>query len=64
MPDRMNADPDDGVDDFKAESLMAILRTIPQTDGTCSAVTSKARQYGSTVFASTLDECSKRPART
>ena len=35
---------------------MVILRAVPQTDGTCSAVVSKAREYGSTVLASTLDE--------
>ena len=56
MPDPMNADPDYGVDDFKAENLVAILRAVPLTDGTCSAVASKAREYGSTVLASTLDE--------
>ena len=60
----MNAVPQDrpksdyGVDDFKAENLVAILRAVPLTDGTCSAVASKAREYGSTVLArtSTLDE--------
>ena len=29
---------------------------MPQTDGTCSPVASKSREYGSTVLASTLDE--------
>ena len=56
VPDPMNADPDYGVDEFRAPNLVAILRAVPQTDGTCSAVVSKARQYGSTVLASTLDE--------
>ena len=56
VPDRMNADPDYGVDDFRAPNLVAILRAVPQTDGTCSAVASKAQEYGSTVLASTLDE--------
>lgn len=56
VPDRMNADPDYGVDDFRAANLVAILRAVPQTDGTCSAVASRAREYGSTVLASTLDE--------
>ena len=56
MPDPMNADPDYGAGDFKAENLVAILRAVPLTDGTCSAVASKAREYGSTVLASTLDE--------
>ena len=56
VPDRMNADPDYGVDDFRAPNLVAILRAVPLTDGTCSAVASKAREYGSTVLASTLDE--------
>ena len=35
---------------------VTILRAVPRTDGTCSAVDSKAREYGSTVLASTLDE--------
>ena len=56
VPDPVNADPDYGVDDFRAPNLVAILRAVPQTDGTCSAVVSKAREYGSTVLASTLDE--------
>ena len=56
VPDRTNADPDNGVGDFIAPNLVAILRAVPQTDGTCSAVASKAREYGSTVLASTLDE--------
>ena len=56
VPDRMNADPDHRVGDFRAENLVAILRAVPQTDGTCGAVVSKAREYGSTVLASTLDE--------
>ena len=56
VPDGMNADPDYGVDDFRAPNLVAILRAVPQTDGTCSAVVTKAREYGSTVTESTLDE--------
>ena len=56
VPDPMNADPDYGVGDFRAANLVAILRAVPQTDGTCSAVASKAQEYGSTVLASTLDE--------
>ena len=56
VPDRMNADPDYGVDDFRAPNLVAILRAVPLTDGTCSEVVSKAQEYGSTVTESTLDE--------
>ena len=56
IPDYGSQDPDYGVGDFKAENLVAILRAVPQTDGTCSAAASKAREYGSTVLASTLDE--------
>lgn len=56
VPDRMNADPEHGVGDFRAPNLVAILRAVPQTDGTCSAMASKAQEYGSTVLASTLDE--------
>ena len=56
IPDHASQDPDYGVDDFKAENLVAILRAVPQTDGTCSAVARKAHEYGSTVLASTLDE--------
>lgn len=56
VPDRTNIDPDYGVDDFRAQNLVAILRAVPQTDGTCSAVAGEAREYGSTVLASTLDE--------
>lgn len=56
IPDHASRDPDYGVGDFKAENLVAILHAVPQTDGTCSAVASKAREYGSTVLASTLDE--------
>ena len=56
IPDYGSPDPDYGVDDFRAANLVAILRAVPLTDGTCSAVASKAREYGSTVLASTLDE--------
>ena len=56
MPDRMTADPDYGVDDFRAPNLVAILRAVPQTDGTCSAVASKAQEFGSTVPETTLDD--------
>lgn len=56
VPDRMNADPDYGVDEFRTKNLVAILRAVPLTDGTCNAVASKAREYGSTVLASTLGE--------
>ena len=56
VPDPMNADPDYGVDDFRAPNLVAILRAVPHTDRTCGAVASKAQEYGSTVLASTLDE--------
>ena len=55
-PDCSNEQPDDPVVEFRAESPVAILRAIPQTDGSCSAVASKAREYGSTVLASTLGE--------
>ena len=35
---------------------VVILRAVPQTDGTYGAVATKAREYGSTVTESTLDE--------
>ena len=56
IPDYANQDHDHWVGEFRAENLVAILRAIPQTDGTYSAVATKAREYGSTVLASTLDE--------
>ena len=49
IPDHASQDDDHGVGDFRAPNLVAILRAVPQTDGTCSAVASKAREYGSTV---------------
>ena len=49
-------DHDDLVGEFRAENLAAILRAVPQTDGTYSAVASKAQEYGSTVLASTIAE--------
>ena len=54
--DRSNEQPHDQVGEFKAKSLVAILHAVPQTDVTCSAVPSKAREYESTVLSSTLDE--------
>ena len=56
VPDYASQDHDDGVGEFRAENLVAILQAVPQTDGTYSAVASKAREFGSTVLASTLDE--------
>ena len=55
-PDYGGQDHDDQVGEFRTKNLVAILRAVPLTDGTCGAVTSKAREYGSTVLASTLDE--------
>ena len=54
--DRSNEQPHDQVGEFEAKSLVAILHAVPQTDVTCSAVASKAREYESTVLSSTLDE--------
>ncbi len=34
---------------FTAENLVAILRAVPQTDGTYRAVVAKAREHGSDV---------------
>lgn len=56
IPDYASQDHDHGVGDFRAANLVAILRAVPQTDGTCGAVASRAREYGSTILASTLDE--------
>ena len=56
IPDYASQDHDHGVGEFRTENLVAILRAVPQTDGTCSAVATKAQEYGSTVLASTLDE--------
>ena len=56
IPEYASQDHADAVGEFRAENLVAILRAVPQTDGTCSAVASKANEYGSTVLGSTLDE--------
>lgn len=56
IPDHATEDYDDQVGKFRTKNLVAILRAVPLTDGTCSAVASKAREYGSTVLASALDE--------
>ena len=45
-----------GVGDFRAANLVAILRAVPQTDGTRNTVASKAREHGSTMDEATLDE--------
>ena len=56
IPDYASQDHDHGVGDFRTPNLVAILHAVPQTDGTCGAVPSKAREYESTVTESTLDE--------
>ncbi len=56
IPDYGGQDHQDQVGEFRTKNLVAILRAVPLTDGTCSAVASKAREYGSTVLAATLDE--------
>ena len=56
IPEYARQDHADAVGEFRAENLVAILRAVPQTDGTCSEVASKAHEYGSTVLGSTLDE--------
>ena len=44
------------ISDFRAANLVAILRAVSRTDGTCRAVASEAQAAGSTVLASTLAE--------
>ena len=56
IPDYASQDHDHGMGDFRTPNLVAILHAVPQTDGTCGAVPSKAREYESTVTESTLDE--------
>ena len=56
LPDCSDEQPHDQVGEFRAENPVAILRAVTLTDGACSAVASKAQEYGSTVLASTLDE--------
>ncbi len=43
-----------GVGYFTAENIVAVIRALPETDGTYSEVVEQARRYGSTISKSVL----------